>query len=666
MSARPIYRFDRFAFNLDRGCLQDGPADVELRPKSFEVLRQLVENAGRLLSKDELIASVWPDVIVSDDSLAHCIRDIRKALNDKDERFIKTVPRRGYMFVAEVTPHIAPARHDGHEAASAARDTGGAAPAQAFAPELSAFEQDYRRHLAARYAEDAAYFVPLSGAASETTHLDAAESRSAVRRRRRAQAEYHEWLQSGEEITSVKLDSLRGAVERYPCVVLLGDPGCGKTSTLQNLAYEFAAEEFWLPIPLDLGDFGVLDKLEEFIVRGWMSHLRPGAVEDGGLTAILHRYLESGRLIFLLDALNEMPLARYREHCVTLRHFIDRWSVSGNRFVVSCRVLDYGDELFGLQRVEIKPLSDEQIRQFIAKEVSIDPQPLWDALTQSGSSSHRLLEMARNPYLLTVMIDVFEQDGTLMRNRSELMRRFVGILLEWAGAKSASAVKITGDVAGAALSVMAFEMQRRSGFGTPARTEDVKAVIPREITVTPGWPPQPCDPDQLLSIATSAKIIEMPADRKRVRFYHQLLQEFFAAQQMILLEPSHLSDLWRWPWREDEMPAWVRPENNYEPLLPPPPTGWEETTILAAGLALKKPELMQALCRINPVLAARCVTEAMRRSLRWSASILSRRSSPPSPIRMSRCAHALPRAMRSVLSAIRAREKWLSFPQAHS
>lgn len=98
------YRFGEVVLNLDRGCLQKGGADLALRPKAFEVLRYLVEHAGRLASKDELVQAVWPNVIVSDDSLAQCVRDIRKVLNDEGERFIRTVPRRGYMFVAETVP----------------------------------------------------------------------------------------------------------------------------------------------------------------------------------------------------------------------------------------------------------------------------------------------------------------------------------------------------------------------------------------------------------------------------------------------------------------------------------------------------------------------------------------------------------------------------------
>jgi DNA-binding winged helix-turn-helix (wHTH) protein len=93
METKPTYRFDRFVLNLGRGCLQDGADDLELRPKSYEVLCQLVQNAGRLLSRDRLFETVWPDVIISDDAVAHCIRDIRKALDDRDARFIRTVPR---------------------------------------------------------------------------------------------------------------------------------------------------------------------------------------------------------------------------------------------------------------------------------------------------------------------------------------------------------------------------------------------------------------------------------------------------------------------------------------------------------------------------------------------------------------------------------------------
>jgi TolB-like protein/DNA-binding winged helix-turn-helix (wHTH) protein/Tfp pilus assembly protein PilF len=103
------YRFGAFILNNQRGCLQSAGLDLDLRPKAFEILRYLVANTGRLASKDELVQVAWPNVIVNDDSLAQCIRDIRKVLGDDGESFIRTVPRRGYMFVAEVESINTPA-----------------------------------------------------------------------------------------------------------------------------------------------------------------------------------------------------------------------------------------------------------------------------------------------------------------------------------------------------------------------------------------------------------------------------------------------------------------------------------------------------------------------------------------------------------------------------
>lgn len=98
--AHKVFRFEGRTLDVTRGCLLRERGEVELRPKSFAVLRYLVENADRLISKEELINAVWPDVTVTDDSLTQCVREIRHALGDSEQRIIKTVPRRGYRFAA--------------------------------------------------------------------------------------------------------------------------------------------------------------------------------------------------------------------------------------------------------------------------------------------------------------------------------------------------------------------------------------------------------------------------------------------------------------------------------------------------------------------------------------------------------------------------------------
>jgi TolB-like protein/DNA-binding winged helix-turn-helix (wHTH) protein/Tfp pilus assembly protein PilF len=97
------FRFGDFTLDLARGLLRAGDRVVDLRPKTFGVLAHLVENAGRLVSKDELMQAVWTDVVVSDESVAKCISEVRTALGDGEQRLVKTVPRRGYILDVRVS-----------------------------------------------------------------------------------------------------------------------------------------------------------------------------------------------------------------------------------------------------------------------------------------------------------------------------------------------------------------------------------------------------------------------------------------------------------------------------------------------------------------------------------------------------------------------------------
>src|SRR5439155_14854170 len=90
--------FDGFTLDLTRGCLLRGTEEIKLRPKPFEALTYLVENAGRLINKTELIQLLWPDTAVTDDSLVQCVMEVRRALGDDGQKIIRTIPRRGYIF----------------------------------------------------------------------------------------------------------------------------------------------------------------------------------------------------------------------------------------------------------------------------------------------------------------------------------------------------------------------------------------------------------------------------------------------------------------------------------------------------------------------------------------------------------------------------------------
>ncbi|MEZ5537023.1 MAG: alpha/beta fold hydrolase [Thiolinea sp.] len=97
--------------------LSDDGGELSLRPQSLRVLQLLAEHAGEVVSKDEIFAAVWRDVVVSDDSLVQCIGDIRRALGDSKHKILKTVPRRGYKLVAEQRREVTPQPESGLSAA---------------------------------------------------------------------------------------------------------------------------------------------------------------------------------------------------------------------------------------------------------------------------------------------------------------------------------------------------------------------------------------------------------------------------------------------------------------------------------------------------------------------------------------------------------------------
>src|SRR5262245_33175474 len=123
---RGAYRFGPFRLDIRERRLSRGSQAIPLRLKVFETLRALVENAGRLVAKQELLDTVWPDSTVEENNLNHNVSVLRKALGEKatGERYIETVPRVGYRFVVPVEGLIpqpaAGSRPSGHDLTSIA------------------------------------------------------------------------------------------------------------------------------------------------------------------------------------------------------------------------------------------------------------------------------------------------------------------------------------------------------------------------------------------------------------------------------------------------------------------------------------------------------------------------------------------------------------------
>lgn len=110
-AAPDVVAFATYRLDLTAGLLYRGPDVVPLRPKAFAVLAHLGTRPGVLVSRDELLAAVWPDVTVTDDAPRFTIRELRRVLGDDPAapHIIATVHGRGYRFIANETSQTAAA-----------------------------------------------------------------------------------------------------------------------------------------------------------------------------------------------------------------------------------------------------------------------------------------------------------------------------------------------------------------------------------------------------------------------------------------------------------------------------------------------------------------------------------------------------------------------------
>src|SRR4030095_1305046 len=100
--AKRFYVFGVFRIDVTERVLINENTAVSLTPKAFDTLLVLVQNSGHVLSTEELMTQVWPDSFVEENNLAQNISTLRKVLSTGGDRFIETVPKRGYRFSAEV------------------------------------------------------------------------------------------------------------------------------------------------------------------------------------------------------------------------------------------------------------------------------------------------------------------------------------------------------------------------------------------------------------------------------------------------------------------------------------------------------------------------------------------------------------------------------------
>jgi len=414
-------------------------------------------------------------------------------------------------------------------------------------------------------------------------------------------------------------------------VVLLGPPGSGKSTLLRNLELTIAERALSgqdAPLTFFVPLNGYRSEVPgasppppaEWLARLWSAR-NPNLPPLTGL-------LPEGRMLLLLDALNEMP----HDTAVDLRRMIDGWrgfvqrlnlEYPGNRAVFTCRSLDYSAPLSSsalpVPQVTVLPFDRDQIREYLGNHL---PDALAEA-TWAELQTQGLADVLDTPFLLSLFIENVRETGSASVGAASLLAGFVRGALRRELGKENPLLEVPGLVSAAdrrrvlqasrwkpahglpdsgdlfrCLSDLAFEMLRAHATTTGAQSRidyaEAIAILGRS------------DATEIVEAAAALGIVEIDLDSDEVLFSHQLVQEFFAARKLAgNLDVGLVRQVWRSAEVTPTLDETVESLAPAAPVPPLPSTGWEETVVMAVTMTPDSDVVIRGLMDVNLPLAGR-------------------------------------------------------------
>jgi energy-coupling factor transporter ATP-binding protein EcfA2 len=404
-------------------------------------------------------------------------------------------------------------------------------------------------------------------------------------------------------------------------VLLLGEPGSGKSTTLIHAALEACREAQLdrgapIPVVIPLNLYEPHQSIEDFVKE-----------QMPGLESEYERLLSDNRLLLLFDALNEMA----SEGRGAVRSF-----VTGLRdFTVSCRTRDYEhdlDTLSGLTLIKIMPLDITGIRLAFDKILGTQAETLW--ITAAGCKDlidrqrkmrlqkeedrywdrdyvpsytsehedaawdrmrrHGILELCRNPFLLRVITEIFRANGEVPQERSAIFEMSVRTLInreldrlatleKWDRTDDARRVQLEAAMRQSMVEIAGLIQERQTGSGINRRLAIERVLAGLEEG----------ERERVISLCEDANIVFRQGEH--LMFNHQLVQEYFAGTVMLDHYKRGGSAKLFFPAE-----SWYRPQ------------GWEETAIILAGTLgpAGAPGFVRWIADAQPSVALRCIQEA--------------------------------------------------------
>ena len=443
-----------------------------------------------------------------------------------------------------------------------------------------------------------------------------------------------------------------------PAVVVLGPPGAGKSTLLRRLELDTAIAGLRGEDTQSTVTFFI--QLNQYKARVGHPLADPGdwlaaewAERYPDLPA-LDSLLSEGRMVLLLDALNEMPAASerdYRERVGLWKDWLLRLTQTrpGNRVLFSCRALDYSAPLstpaLRVPQVQIEPLTDVQVESFLRAYSPVRGAEIWSAIQGTPQ-----LEALRAPFLLALVVEQVEATGDLAEDRAGIFTGFVRQALRREVERGSPLFALEELLSSRDLRRIT-QWQWKDGYELPERG----ALFPKLGALAYGMQEAAADggaSQVRLDLDAAMELLDSSADEDIVKaglaiavldedpaadellYRHQLLQEYFAAR---ILARQPKPELIAAPWRAadisptvPELLATLSPADSLPAL---PLTGWEETTILAAAMAEDKEFFMRGLMPQSLTVAGRAaatpavrglLSAGIKDEIRWALAARSR------------------------------------------
>ncbi len=336
---------------------------------------------------------------------------------------------------------------------------------------------------------------------------------------------------------SEKQDGLNAANQKQ-FLMVLGAPGSGKSTFLRRMGLEALKgrkgryRHECIPVFVELKRFITGEVNLKAVILDELETCRFPSAEKS-----VRNLLEQGKLLILLDGLDEVPTARMDKAIEQIQDFVDQYD--NNRFIASCRTAAYHSRFRRFSDVEMSSFDDEQMQQFIFNWFQTQQdrqmgtaQRCWNLLQQPDYAATK--ELAQTPLLLTFLCLVFDDSQTFPKNRAVLYGEALDVLLKkWAAEKRIQRDPIYKDLTLPLEEIMLAEIAYtnfsadRLFFSQREVVEQIRTFLSSNLNA-----PRHLDGEQVLQAIQIQQGILIERSRGVLSFSHLTLQEYLTARHV--------------------------------------------------------------------------------------------------------------------------------------